>query len=49
MAVYQFKYIDEGDFKDLKRLTKLRLDGNEVGVIAETILATQRLLEFLGK
>lgn len=49
MVVYQFKYIDEGDFKDLKRLTKLHLDGNQVGVIAEAILTTQRSLEFLGK
>lgn len=49
MIICQFKYIDEGDFKDLKRLTKLHLSGNQICVMAETVLTTQRSLEFLGK
>lgn len=49
IIIFQLKYIEEGDFKDLKHLTKLHLDGNQFSVIVGNLFSAQKSLEFLGK
>lgn len=49
IIIFQLKYIEEGDFKDLKHLIKLHLDGNQFSVIVGNLFSTQKSLEYLGK
>uniref|UniRef100_A0A182M6A0 LRRCT domain-containing protein n=1 Tax=Anopheles culicifacies TaxID=139723 RepID=A0A182M6A0_9DIPT len=44
---FQFKYLDREEFKDLRHLQKLRLDGNQLSVIVDELFMYQRELTFL--
>lgn len=48
-CVLQIEYFDEDAFKDLCRLTILRLDGNQLSVISADLLSVQKSLEHLGE
>lgn len=45
----QFGYFDDDSFKDLRRLTTLRLDGNQLIAISVDLLPVQKSLERLGE
>lgn len=46
---YQFKYLDKEEFKDLKYLRRLHLDGNQLSVIVDYLFQRQKNLLFLGE
>lgn len=45
----KLKYIDEDDFKVLRHLTNLHLNGNHLTAITNNLLMAQKSLEYLGK
>lgn len=45
----QFKYLDKDEFKDLKYLRRLHLDGNQLSVIVDYLFQRQKNLVFLGE
>lgn len=45
----QFKYLDKDEFKDLKYLRRLHLDGNQLSVIVDYLFQRQKNLLFLGE
>jgi hypothetical protein len=47
--VSQFKYLDADEFKDLKGLKKIHLDGNQLSVVIDFLFQRQRSLELLGE
>lgn len=46
---WQFKYLDKDEFKDLKYLRRLHLDGNQLSVIVDYLFQRQKNLLFLGE
>ena len=46
---FQFKYFDKEEFKDLKLLKQLYLDGNQLSVVIDHLFQRQRVLEHLGE
>lgn len=44
----QFKYFDKEEFKDLKYLRKLYLDGNQLSVVIDNLFQRQKSLQYLG-
>lgn len=44
----QLKYLDKDEFKDVPRLTKIRLDGNQLSVVIDHLFEAQKGLQFLG-
>lgn len=44
----QLKYLDKDEFKDAPRLTKIRLDGNQLSVVIDHLFEAQKGLEYLG-
>jgi len=45
----QFKYLDKDEFKDLKYLKRIHLDGNQLSVVVDNLFNRQRSLEHLGE
>lgn len=44
----QFKYLERDEYYDLRNLTKLQLDGNQLSVIVDNLFEQQKNLKFLG-
>ena len=44
----QFKFLDKDEFIDVKRLTKIRLDGNQLSVVVDPLFRMQKSLQHLG-
>ena len=44
----QLKYLEKDEFRDLRRLTKVKLDGNQLSVIIDNLFESQKGLEYLG-
>lgn len=42
------KYLEKGEFRDLKYVKYIKLDGNQLSVIIDNLFESQRNLEFLG-
>lgn len=42
------KYLEKGEFRDLKYVKNIKLDGNQLSVIIDNLFESQRNLEFLG-
>lgn len=42
------KYLEKGEFRDLKYVKNIKLDGNQLSVIIDSLFESQRYLEFLG-
>lgn len=49
LSLIQFKYLDKDEFKDLKYLRRLHLDGNQLSVIVDYLFQRQKNLLFLGE
>lgn len=45
----QLKYLEKGEFRDLKYVKTIKLDGNQLSVIIDNLFETQKNLEYLGK
>lgn len=45
----QFKYLDKDEFKDLRSLKRLHLDGNQLSVVVDNLFIRQKSLELLGE
>ena len=45
----QFKYLDKDEFKDLKHIRRIHLDGNQLSVVVDGLFSRQKSLGFLGK
>lgn len=44
----QFKFLDKDEFRDVKRLTKVLLDGNQLSVVVDQLFRMQKSLNHLG-
>lgn len=44
----QLKYLEKGEFRDLKYVKTIKLDGNQLSVIIDNLFETQKNLEHLG-
>lgn len=44
----QLKYLEKEEFYDLRRLKKLRIDGNQLSVVIDNLFIQQKNLEYLG-
>lgn len=42
------KYLEKAEFRDLKYVKCIKLDGNQLSVIIDNLFENQRNLEFLG-
>lgn len=47
-SLFQLKYLEKGEFRDLNYVKTIRLDGNQLSVIIDNLFETQRYLEYLG-
>lgn len=45
----QFKFLDKDEFRDVKRLTKVLLDGNQLSVVVDQLFRMQKSLNHLGE
>jgi len=45
---FQFKFLDRDEFRDVKRLTKVLLDGNQLSVVVDQLFRMQKSLNHLG-
>lgn len=45
----QFKYFDKEEFKDLKYLRRIHLDGNQLSVVIDHLFQRQKMLQYLGE
>jgi len=45
----QFKFLDKDEFHDVKRLTKVLLDGNQLSVVVDQLFRMQKSLNHLGE
>lgn len=45
---FQLKYLEKDEFKDVPRLTKIKLDGNQLSVVIDHLFEAQKGLEYLG-
>jgi hypothetical protein len=45
----QFKYLDKDEFKDLRNLRRIHLDGNQLSVVVDFLFDHQKSLEQLGE
>ena len=46
---WQLKYLAKDEFKDLKSLKRIRLDGNQMSAIVDDLFHRQKSLEYLGE
>lgn len=46
--IFQLKYLEKEEFKDVRRLTKIKLDGNQLSVVIDNLFEMQKGLEYLG-
>lgn len=44
----QLKYLEKDEFKDVPRLTRIKLDGNQLSVVIDHLFEAQKGLEYLG-
>lgn len=49
MATVQLKYLERDEFYDLRRLTRIRLDGNRLSVVIDNLFERQKNLRRIGK
>lgn len=45
----QLKYLERDEFCDLRRLTRIRLDGNRLSVVIDNLFDRQKNLRHIGK
>lgn len=48
LLYFQLKYLEKDEFRDLRYLRKIRLDGNQLSVIIDNLFEFQKNLEHLG-
>lgn len=46
--IFQLKYLEKDEFKDVRRLSRIKLDGNQLSVVIDNLFETQKSLEHLG-
>lgn len=46
---FQLKYLEKDEFHDLRRLKRIRIDGNQLSVVIDNLFIRQKNLEFLGE
>lgn len=49
VSLLQFKFLDKDEFRDVKRLTKVLLDGNQLSVVVDQLFRMQKSLNHLGE
>ncbi|XP_036340408.1 uncharacterized protein LOC118749738 [Rhagoletis pomonella] len=45
----EFKFLDKDEFRDVKHLNKVLLDGNQLSVVVDELFRNQKSLQRLGK
>ncbi|XP_036347524.1 leucine-rich repeat and immunoglobulin-like domain-containing nogo receptor-interacting protein 1, partial [Rhagoletis pomonella] len=45
----EFKFLDKDEFRDVKHLNKVPLDGNQLSVVVDELFRNQKSLQRLGK
>jgi hypothetical protein len=46
--LFQLKYLEKDEFKDIRHLSRIKLDGNQLSVVIDNLFEMQKNLEYLG-
>lgn len=46
---WQLQYLDRDEFKDLKSLKRIHLDGNQLSAVVDDLFHRQKSLEYIGE